>query len=284
MATTSAKSHFRDWAIPGQPVPAASRDLEPNAGETLDALCGHFRIFQLKRGHRFSTDDILAAWYGTSWCPSAGRILDLGSGIGTVAMIAAWRCPGAGVVTVEAQPLSVALARRSVRYNGLADRFDIREGDLRDPDVLGDDERFDLVLGSPPYFPEDAGIVSDHPQRAACRFELRGTVADYARVACDHLGPGGVFACVFPVNPEVQAERVSAAALDADLTIVRQRPVVLREGEPPLIGVFLMMRREDLPEEMHDRTWHEPPLVIRRKDGSVHPEYAAVKLGFGFPP
>ena len=39
-------------------------------------------MFQLRDGHRFSTDDILTAWYGTSWCPTAQTGLDLGSGIG----------------------------------------------------------------------------------------------------------------------------------------------------------------------------------------------------------
>jgi hypothetical protein len=65
---------------------------------------------------------------------------------------------------------------------------------------------------------------------------------------------------------------------------VRRRPVVFREGEPPLVGLFAMMRASDLPERMHGRTWIEPPLVIRTADGSVHPEYAAVKLAIGFPP
>lgn len=287
-ATTkpSPKTHFRGYAIPGDTVPGQSGapDLVVGDGESLDALCGHFKIFQLRKGHRYSTDDILTAWYGTTWCPSARRILDLGSGIGTVAMIAAWRVPGSRVVTVEAQAESVQLARRSVRWNGVGERFDLREGDLRDPQILASDERFDLVLGSPPYFPRGSGVEGDHPQKVACRFELRGTIADYCRTAVEHLEPGGVFACVFPVTPREQAERVTAAARDAGLSIVRQRPIVLREGEPPLIGVFLMMRSKDLPEGMREQTWHEPSLVIRREDGSVHPEYAAVKLGFGFPP
>ena len=54
--------------------------VEPN--ETLDSVGGHFRLFQLKDGHRFSTDDVLTAWYGTTWCPSARTALDLGSGAG----------------------------------------------------------------------------------------------------------------------------------------------------------------------------------------------------------
>ncbi|MFT4546671.1 MAG: tRNA1Val (adenine37-N6)-methyltransferase [Verrucomicrobiales bacterium] len=155
---------------------------------------------------------------------------------------------------------------------------------MRDTSVLADDEVFDLVLGSPPYFPRGSGVEAAHPQKVACRFELRGTIADYCATAVDHIAPGGVFACVFPVTPTEQADRVTAAAQAAGLVIVRQRPIVLREGEPPLIGVFLMMRATDLPEEMREPTWYEPPLIIRRSDGSVHPEYSAVKLGFGFPP
>ena len=174
------KTHFRGYGIPGALVPGTrGRGPAVEEGETLDALCGRFFIFQLKKGHRYSTDDILAAWYGTSWCPSARSILDLGSGIGTVALVAAWRLPGARVVTVEAQEDSVRLARKSVAWNGLEERFDIREGDLRDDSVLGADEKFDLVLGSPPYFPLGTGVEGDHPQKVACRFELRGTVADY---------------------------------------------------------------------------------------------------------
>ena len=251
--------------------------------ETLDAISGHFRLFQLRDGHRFSTDDILTAWYGTSWCPTARTALDLGSGIGTVAMICAWRLSGAKFVTVEAQSESVVLARKSVRYNGLADRYEIREGDFRDAGILRSDEKFDLVSGSPPYFPPGTGVESEHPQKLACRFELRGTIADYCSTAAKHLAAGGFFACVFPHEP-AQLARVEAGAREAGLVIVRQRPVVFREGDPALVGLFGMMRAEDLPEWMRGQTWTEPELIIRTRDGKIHPEYSAVKLAIGFPP
>src|ERR1043165_4598179 len=118
----SVKSHFRGWRIPGDIPPGALADEPPAAGETRDALSGHFRVFQLENGHRFSTDDVLTAWYGTTWAPSVRTVLDLGSGIGTVAMIAAWRLPAARFVTVEAQEQSVHLARKSANWNGLLDR------------------------------------------------------------------------------------------------------------------------------------------------------------------
>lgn len=283
--TPFSEPTFKGWAKPGPVPPGAlgqGPELEP--GESLDAISGYFRLFQLTKGHRFSTDDVLTAWYGTSWCPTAQRVLDLGSGIGTVGMIAAWRLSGARFVTVEAQEESVRLARKSARWNGLEHRYDIRQGDFRDPGVIAPEERFDLVLGSPPYFPLGTGIEGDHPQKIACRFEMRGTIADYCTVAERHLAAAGWFACVFPVNPDEQHERVKAGASAAGLTVVRWRPVALREGERPLLGLFAMARSQDLPSTTQQRTWEEPPLVIRTRQGAVHPEYSAVKLSFGFPP
>ena len=178
---------------------------------------------------------------------------------------------------------SIALAKKSARYNGLTDRYEIRAGDFRDSNILRADERFDLITGSPPYFPLGAGVESEHPQKLACRFELRGTVADYCSTAAKHLAPGGFFACVFPNEP-AQLARVEAGAKAAGLIIVRRRPVVFREGDPPLIGLFGMMRAEDLPEWFRGQTWVEPELIIRARSGEIHPEYSAVKLAIGFPP
>ena len=279
----TVESHFKGWAKPGPVPPALNSGVALEPHETLDAISGHFRLFQLRDGHRFSTDDILTAWYGTSWCPTARTALDLGSGIGTVGMICAWRLPGAKFVTVEAQAESVALARKSARYNGLTDRYEIREGDFRAGGIFRAGETFDLITGSPPYFPIGDGVESEHPQKLACRFELRGTVADYCSTAAKHLAPGGFFACVFP-HESAQLERVEAGAKAAGLVIVRKRPVVFREGDPALVGLFGMMRAEDLPEWFRGQTWTEPELIIRKRDGKIHPEYSAVKLAIGFPP
>jgi tRNA1Val (adenine37-N6)-methyltransferase len=276
-------SHFKGWAKPGIVPPGLDSGVAVEPPETLDAISGHFRLFQLRDGHRFSTDDILTAWYGTSWCPAARTTLDLGSGIGTVGMICAWRLAGAKFVTIEAQSDSVALARKSAQFNGLTERYEIRAGDFRDETMLRPEEKFDLITGSPPYFPPEAGVKSEHPQKLACRFELRGTVADYCAVAARHLAAGGFFACVFPHEP-AQRARVEAAARDASLVIVRKRPVIFREGDLPLIALFGLMRADDLPDWFRGQTWEEPPLTIRTRDGKIHPEYSAVKLAIGFPP
>ena len=279
----NAETHFKGWAKPGIIPPGNPADEKIPADETLDAISGHFRLFQLRDGHRFSTDDILTAWYGTTWCPSARAALDLGSGIGTVGMICAWRLQGTKFVTVEAQSESVALAKKSARYNRIENRYEIRKGDFRDEKILLADEKFDLVTGSPPYWPLSDGLQSEHPQKVACRFEVRGSIADYCVTAAKHLAFGGYFACVFPHEP-AQLARVEAAAKNSNLVIVRKRPIVFREGDSPLVALFGMMRAEDLPEWFRGQTWIEPDLIIRTREGKIHPEYSAVKLAIGFPP
>src|SRR5438045_5759764 len=155
---TSPDRFYRGWRRPG-PVPPGG--VEPEEGETLDYICGDFRIFQYANGHRYSTDDVLTAWYATLCAPRVARAADLGSGIGSVALIVAWRLPGARLFTVEAQAISSLLARKTMRYNGIDDRVTIYDGDLRDASILSADAPFDLVTGSPPYFPPG---TAEHPE------------------------------------------------------------------------------------------------------------------------
>ena len=219
-----------------------------------------------------------------AWCPTARTALDLGSGIGTVGMICAWRLPGAKFVTVEAQSESVALAKKSARYNGLEDRYEIREGDFRD-------------AGNSP---RRGKIRSHHRQPAvfsAGRRRQKRASAESSPAALNCAArlpiiarppPASRARRIFCVRVSRTNRRSSRASKPPqkipDLVIVRKRPVVFREGDPPLVALFGLMRAEDLPEWFRGQTWTEPDLIIRTRDGKIHPEYSAVKLAIGFPP
>lgn len=267
---------YRGWRRPG-PVPPGG--VEPDEGETLDYLCGWYRIFQYAKGHRYSTDDVLTAWYGTTHAPRVARAADLGSGIGSIALLSAWRLPGATFCTVEAQEISIRLARKSVRYDGLESRFTLRQGDLRDESLLAGEAPFDLVTGSPPYWPAGTATEAEHPQAIPARIEVRGSVADYANAAARILAPGGLFAFVFPT---IQLDRAIEGVTSAGLTLIRRRDVLFKEGEPPAITLFAASRASDIPSTY--TAFVEPPLTIRRRDGGVPDEYSAVRMSFGFPP
>jgi len=277
---TRDDGRFHGWLRPG-PLPPGGDS--PRDGETLDALSGHFRIFQYERGQRYTTDDVLAAWYATQWAPRVERAADLGSGISAIALMMAWRLPGARFVTVEAQEESVALALRSIRYNGLQDRFRVIHGDLRDENVLSGEEPFDLVTAAPPYFIEGTATEAEHPQAVAARVEKRGGVDAYARAAMRAMKPGGVFFVVFPTSRLTEADN---ALRDEGFAIVRRRDVVFKKGQDPSLSLLVSMRAEDLPEDFVRRRipWVANPLVIRTADGPFTADYATVRLAMGLPP
>jgi release factor glutamine methyltransferase len=76
------------------------------------------------------------------------RILDLCTGSGVIAVSLAKEFPAAQVVATELSAAAAAIARKNSARNGVADRVDVREGDLFAP-VHG--ERFDLIAANPPY-------------------------------------------------------------------------------------------------------------------------------------
>jgi tRNA1(Val) A37 N6-methylase TrmN6 len=253
-------------------------DLAPAPGESLDCLSGHWRIFQLRRGHRYSTDDLLTAWAAAHAGAEAGlsprTCLDLGSGIGSVLLLLLWRFPELSGVGVEAQPESAALARRSLRYNGAAHRADVRCADFRSTGALAPSERFDLVTGSPPYLAANEGRRSDRPQRGPCRFEDRGDERGYLAAAAAHLAPRGVVAWVHATR---YTKRNIEAAAATGLGLVRVRRVVFRKPRESLISLFTARLGHPGPVE------EEPPLVIRRTDAEWSEEYREIRREMGFP-
>ncbi len=289
--TTDDGHRFRGWTRPG-PVPPARDDIVAEEGESLDWLCGHTRIFQYERGHRFSVDDVLCAWFATSHAPRVDRALDLGSGIGSVALSVAWRLPGCTMATVEAQEISIRLARKSIAKNGVESRVTPYLGDLRDEALLAEISAkhgpFDLVTGSPPYWPVGNALAAKHPQAVPARLEVRGDVGDYARAAVRVLAPGGVFACVHQAS---QHERVLSALRGAGLAVLFVRLVRFREdatAEESGISLYVACRAADVPRGFFEgrpgKPHQEPDLILRRRDGGVHASYASVRLTYGFPP
>jgi len=222
--------------------------LERRLRDALDRLAAEWWIFQLERGHRYSTDDVLLAWTASRASPAAKRVLDLGAGVGSVGLMTLLGLtPDARLTSVEVQARSAALMRKTVAMNALSDRVEVRCGDLRDPEVLTEGERFDLIVANPPYLPAGDALVSPVPQRAAARLELHGDVDDFCAAAARWLAPGGRF-CLCHAAADPRPERAIDAA---GLRLLARREVVPRAGKAPLIALFtcgFAGARRDQPE------------------------------------
>ena len=86
------------------------------------------------------------------------RILDLCTGSGCLAILAALAFPRATIDAVDLSPGALALARRNVAAHRLGDRISLHRGDLFKP-LAG--RRYDLIISNPPYV--DAGGMAKLP-------------------------------------------------------------------------------------------------------------------------
>jgi tRNA1Val (adenine37-N6)-methyltransferase len=237
-----------------------------NHDTTLDTLAGSWRIFQLRRGHRFSADDLLVAWAAVRTQPKALRLLDLGAGIGSVGLLALWKLPAEAHLTmVEVQAISHTLAKRTVAYNGLIKRVTLHLQALQG----WPGGTFDLVMGSPPYLPMSQGVHPQHTQKLAARFELHGNIFDYCSAAARSLADTGVF-CFCHAADDPRPEQAIARA---GLTLVRRQLIYFRATLPPRLALFICAwqgTRED-----------PPPLVIRDQQGRWTAEYLCMREEMG---
>ncbi|WP_438043119.1 tRNA1(Val) (adenine(37)-N6)-methyltransferase [Sorangium sp. So ce128] len=266
------------WIAPGPPPATPDRpEIWPGPGEDLCYLSGDFRILQRLDGHRWSADDLVTAWFAAERVASTPprRTVDLGCGIGTVLLFTAWRFPDARCAGVEAQEVSASMAGRSVAWNGVDARGEVRWGDLRDPAVLDGLAPAELVTGTPPYLPVGTGIESYRVQCGPCRFEHRGGVEDYCLAAARLLAPGAPFvACA----AAWQRPRVEAAAAAAGLALEAWRDVMPKEGKAALFSVYALRHAEAV-ASCHD----EPPLVLRGGNGRFTEEFDALRRTMGMP-
>ena len=93
-----------------------------------------------------------------------GRVLDLCTGSGCLAVLAAMRFPNAVVDAVDISADALAVAAHNVAAHGLEERITLHQGDLFAP--LGG-ARYDLIVSNPPYV--DAGGMAALPPE--CRHE-----------------------------------------------------------------------------------------------------------------
>jgi tRNA1(Val) A37 N6-methylase TrmN6 len=206
---------------------------------TSDAITGSFRLVQRRRGHRFSVDDLATAWEAVHAAPAAESFLDLGCGIGSVLLMVAWRLPAARAFGIEAQDVSVELARRNVRENAIEERVRLVHGDLRAVTQAWPHGPHDLVTGTPPYLPLGTASASPDPQRAAARIELRGGIEDYLAAAARVLAPAGVVVVCADGRAPARVIRGAAAA---GLAPIRRLDVVPRAGRGSLFSVWTCAR------------------------------------------
>lgn len=128
----------------------------------------------------------------SEYLPQHGRMLDMGTGSGAIAVAVAHQCPDAAITALDASPAALTIAQRNAQHHRAAVRF--LHSDWY---AALDKQSFDLIVSNPPYIQKD----DTHLSQGDLRFEPADALTDHGdglsalrtiiSGAMEHLTPGG---------------------------------------------------------------------------------------------
>ena len=134
-------------------------------------------ILQREKGYRSSLDPILLASFLKA--EKKDKIIDLGTGNGIIALLAAQRYPDARITGIDIQDALLEVAKKNVALNNLGKRVEIKKADIREVSVHFKAESFDTAVGNPPYRKGTTGRLNPDREKALARHEIERTLAEY---------------------------------------------------------------------------------------------------------
>lgn len=150
------------------------------------------------------------AHFGAS---APARILDLGTGPGTLLLAALSEFPDATGLGVDASEFALAYARDNAEELGMVDRVAFWSGDWG----AGVDGPFDLILCNPPYIADSEVLMPDVAEHepAAALFAGADGLGDYRRIIPDLprlLAPGGLAVLEIGATQHISVGKLAEAA------------------------------------------------------------------------
>ena len=150
-----------------------------------------YRIIQRTDGFCFGMDAVLLS--GFAMVKKGERALDLGTGTGIIPILLEAKTEGEHFSALEIQREVADMARRSVSLNGLEEKIQIVEGDIREASQIFGTASFDVVTSNPPYMNDAHGLKNPDLPKAIARHEVLCTLDDVVREASRVLKAGGRF-------------------------------------------------------------------------------------------
>lgn len=184
---------------------------------------------------------LLGAWSPIT--PDCKHILDIGTGTGVIALLAAERANTAQITGIEINAEAAAQAKENAQASPFNGRIEIIAGPVQDF-ATSNNDLYDLIITNPPFF--SGGVLSDHLDRQTARHTVKLSHQDLLRSVQQLLSPKGTFCCILPKLEGLRFIELAASVQLYPQQVLRVRP----RAEKPvhrLLLAFSRMKRE--PEE-----------------------------------
>lgn len=194
--------------------------------------------------------------------PKNARILDLGSGCGTLGLLLCSQNEHCTVTGLEIDENAHLAALYNIQHNALSSRMESICADLRSVSERFSPGSFDACVSNPPYF--SGGPASRNTPIA--RREDLCSVRELMAAACHALKFGGDFFLVH--RPERLAELIAAGSA---FTLELKRLRLVRHRQDGPVSLILLQFRKGAKPGLH---WEE--ISLHFSDGSPTPAYREI--------
>ncbi len=224
-----------------------------------------FAIEQEQCTMKVGTDGVLlGAWVNIN---EAQTILDIGTGTGVIAIMAAQRNASAMVSAVEIEEASFLEAKSNMEKSPFKDRLGVEHCSIQDFAKATFDE-FDVIVCNPPFF--SGGTLSDNLDRNAVRHTIKMPTGDLLNCSRRLLSKQGRLAVVLPY---IEGLRFKEQATQYGFYCTKQTNVRSKKDKP--------VERLLLQFEKQDHDFVEDELIIQlEKRNDYTKDYIALTKDF----
>lgn len=231
--------------------------IDLKEGERVDDLHRNgYKIIQNEKLFCFGMDAVLLSGFAS--VKEGGCTLDLGTGTGIIPILMEAKTNGKHFSGLEISATSADMARRSVALNGLEDKIEIIQGDIKEAGELFTPASFDTITSNPPYMIGQHGLVNPDLEKAAARHEILCTLDDVVRAAARLVRPGGHF---YMVHRPFRLAEIIAVLLKYKMEPKRMRLVhPYLDKEPNMVLIEAVRGGKS-------RMTVEKPLIVYKRPG-----------------
>lgn len=185
-----------------------------------------FKQFTVKQEHcamKVGTDGVLLGSWATITA-AATRILDIGTGTGLIALMAAQRAPVAMIDAVELETEAAGQAGENFESSPWADRLTVYNTAIQE---FRPESKYDVILSNPPYF--SRSLKNESLKKCLARHNESLPPADLGACVRQLLSDNGTFAAILPYE---EANVFIAEAVEYGLYLTRRTDIHGRRAKP----------------------------------------------------